>query len=800
MNANHPLRRARWIWPSYGPDVVGGAHHPHNVHAEFRYDFPLTSVPKRALFYITADQCYMLYVNGRYVARGPARGYQHRWPFDQLDLTEHLRRGHNWISVRVYNGGVSTYQYVHQSAAGLLCAGQWKGAAVLSGSGWLMRVSPAHRRHTAPLSRQTNFQEHVDARLDDQSWIRSARRPAGWQTSGAGRAFGAMPWADVESRGIPHLTSDVLTYRQTCTAAAGRCAKGFDDWPNITDGLRDENPRLRWKAALPGRAGRDGLTVTLPRTGPGRLAAVSMDLGKPGIGNLIVEADGAAGGEIVDLFCCEALNDDGSPVLAVKERSCETSLSCRLRLRKGKTVHEFFQMLGHRYVVAIARDTRRPIRLKLALRQTIYPFDIRGRFETDSQTINDIYRICVDTQRVCSLDAYVDTPWREQAQWWGDARVQAQNTFHISGDTRLLVRGIRSIAVQEVPNGLTYGHAPTKAHHCILPDFSIIWVLTIWDYYYQTGDVSLFVEQWPRIQRVLGYFAGEGLGRNGLLQYDDRYWLFLDWCDIHKEGTPTLLNLWYVYMLDRLADLSKAAGMSAERRRLTSLGREHKRRVVARLFDRRKGLFRDGLTPDGKPVNVHSIHNQTLAILCGLQAAHHSAMVGRRLLPYLEEKRVAGPLPSSYWVTYVYDAMRRLGYARQVVEHIQRNWEPMIPYGGTWEMFIGRIGQSTASHAWAAHPIYHLTGTIGGIVQADVAWRKVQFAPLLDVREVARARAVVPTPQGLVRANWQRRDGEVAVSLSLPKGISAHVTLPGRRPGVVTGQREWLVELPAGRR
>ena len=159
MNANHPLRRARWIWPSYGPDVVGGAHHPHNVYAQFRCGFSLRSIPQRAPFYITADQCYMLYVNGRYVSRGPARGYQHHWPFDQLDLTPYLRRGHNWISVRAYNAGVSTYQYVHQSAAGLLCAGQWKGAQVLSGPGSCASRPPIagipHRSAGKPTSRST---------------------------------------------------------------------------------------------------------------------------------------------------------------------------------------------------------------------------------------------------------------------------------------------------------------------------------------------------------------------------------------------------------------------------------------------------------------------------------------------------------------------------------------------------------------------------------------------------------------------------------------------------------------------
>src|SRR3972149_521002 len=110
--------------------------------------------------------------------------------------------------------------------------------------------------------------------------------------------------------------------------------------------------------------------------------------------------------------------------------------------------------------------------MQLRLRETVYPLKITGQFKSGDRVLNDIHRICVQTQKVCCLDSYVDTPWREQAQWWGDARVQAQNTVHLSGDMRLLARGIRSVGAQRTPNGLTYGHAPTIAHGCILPDFT----------------------------------------------------------------------------------------------------------------------------------------------------------------------------------------------------------------------------------------------------------------------------------------------------------------------------------------
>jgi len=788
MNPNHPLGGASWMWPE-------DYYRLHNSYAQFRHDFRLHRVPPKAPFYITADQCYMLYVNGRYVGRGPARGYQVSWPYDEYDLAPVLARGRNWISVLAYNAGISTFQYRHEACAGLLCAARWGKVAIHSGLDWLMRLSPGHRRDTDRLSMQLNFQEHVDARQDDRAWIHSARPPAGWPDIKRSRPFGGMPWHDLEPRGIPNLGSRILPYQRTCLAATGPCGKGFQDWRNLMHDYHEiEREHLRWRPAAGGRTAKDGLVITLPATGTGRLAAVSVDLGQLSLGTLLVEAAGAAGGETIDFLHCEALNDDGSPITNDLWHACGASMAERLHLRPGRTRYEFFQMIGHRYLVAIARDTRRPIRLKLAHRETLYPLAIKGRFASSDGVLNDIYRISVRTQQVCMADSYMDTPWREQAQWWGDASVQVQNTFHLADDARLLSRGIRQIAVQEVPNGLTYGHAPTIAHNCILPDFAIIWALTLWDHYWQTGDTALFVEQWPRLQRLLGYFEGEGRGASGLLRYDPRYWLFLDWCQIHKDGTPTLLNLWYLLMLQKMAVLAKAAGMAAESRRLGRLHAEQKRRVLAKLWDRRRGLFRDGLTPDGRPVPVHSIHTQTLAILCGLQPKHHATMIARRLWPHLRGRRVPGAAPSSGWITYVYGVMRERGYGADVVRHIRRRWAPMIPYGGTWETFDGRIGDGSTSHAWAAHPIHHLVQTLGGVVQSSPAWRRILFAPVLDMEGVDRASVAVPTPLGMVRSAWRRRGGRIAVSLSLPRGMTADVCLPDVKPVSVTGANRWTVD------
>jgi len=168
-------------------------------------------------------------------------------------------------------------------------------------------------------------------------------------------------------------------------------------------------------------------------------------------------------------------------------------------------------------------------------------------------------------------------------------------------------------------------------------------------------------------------------------------------------------------------------------------------------------------------------------------------MVEKLLLPYLDGRKIVGARPSSYWVTYVYSVMTDLGYGRNVAAHIRRMFGPMIPYGGTWETFEFTLGKGSTSHAWSAHSVYHLPGTVGGLRQAEPAWKRVIFAPVTDLPGVDHAATTVPTPHGLIRAQWQRGGTGLDVRLSLPRGVTADVQLPGMVAKIIKGRQRWTL-------
>ncbi len=779
-----PFTQARWIWADqYYWDL-------HNCFAQFRKSFTLAVVPKKAPLFITADQLYKLYVNGKFVSRGPARGFQATWPYDEVDIAEYLVRGKNVIAVRAYNGGTSSFQYIYQGVAGLLVGARFGKTLIVSDASWKCRRQAGVQRDTVQVSVQLGLQEHIDCRLEPINWAERSFDDSAWEPATSMANFGAMPWHSVSARGIPMLQEERVVPVVVLGTHAGRSAAGWRDARDVA--------KLAWCEPLEHTEGALPLPrFSVPATGKSGYFRVLLDFGRTVVGTPELTVNGGLGGEIIDLNYVETINAKTLRPDVVFPNSCRIAIGSRLICRKGETRHSFFHSYGFRYLSLTVRGSTKTLKVSVALDWMGYPLKPDnaqapvGALRTSDALLADIWRISAWTQQCCSLDAYVDTPWREQAQWWGDARVQGWNTFHLAGDARLFRRGIRQIAASTSPEGLTYGHAPTIAHSCILPDFSLIWILTLWDYYWQTGSLEPFVTHRERLDELLAYFSAKLDPKVNLLPYDKRYWLFLDWAPLHREGYSAVYNAWYLLALEAIAKLADAARdeQSAKTWRAQAA---RVREALSKLIDR-KGLLRDGLDWQRRPVAATSVHAQTLALFLKLRG--HSVEVALKdvLLPYVRTDESTAIKPSAYWITYVFSALAEQGYSEDVLACIRRRWEPMVAHGTTWEDWRPLRGHISHSHAWSAHPLFHTMQIVGGIRQTAAGWSRIRFAPFFTG---SFGGATVPTPLGAIRSDWKRTATGYHVELALPKGVSADVVLEGvKEAHAVTGTRHWDIPI-----
>ncbi len=753
------LRQAKWIWPKPGPwgyDIF-------NSYAQFRQSFELKEIPQTAPMYITADQSYRLYINGEFVGSGPARGFQRSWPYDEYDVAKYLKRGKNLIAVRVYSIGRSTFYYVHEGRAGLLFAlDLGKQGLQISNKETLCRRQKGCSQNTAPNSLQLENQEHIDLRIEDTNWFKPDFCEKNW-SDGVNNAdvFNVMPFYNLEAREIPNLAYKIIKMQTLIAEGAGKSLNNSFDVRNPRLLFEEEGMKHQTKIMKQ----QDFIEVKASKENEQR--SYLIDFGKVNVGYPIVKVEGAKGGELVDIVYSERYNEKDFEFVFAGSQTSRPAPINRFVCRAGDFSHEFFALKGFRYAMVRVRNNSADFKITMSMRWAAYPLAEKGKFVVSNENAQRIWEASKHTQKICSLDAYVDTPWREQAQWWGDARVQAWNTFFLANDARLLKRGIRIIAGQQVPNGLTYGLAPTFGHACILPDFSLIWICTLWDYYWQTGSLEPFKNHKKVADDIISYFENRTDAKTGLVSFDSRYWLFLDWTGVQREGQPAILNHWYLYALDKLVELAKLSGMNSEAKRYERIATNVRKSITTLLIDK-DGFAIDGILPDGSQSAHRTIQTQILSRMNKIKNHNFEGAKNEIILPYLRGELKLKATPSSYWVVYVLKTMMAEGYHKDVYNYILKNWEEMGKYGTTYEGFEGNKAKNTASrsHAWSAHPLFILPEILSGIKQEDVAWKKVSVKPNLleDEFEV-----VYPTPQGDIKV-WKTKSDKHA-KIEAPKGI-----------------------------
>ena len=79
----------------------------------------------------------------------------------------------------------------------------------------------------------------------------------------------------------------------------------------------------------------------------------------------------------------------------------------------------------------------------------------------------------------------------------------------------------------------------------------------------------------------------------------------------------------------------------------------------------KRGLLRDGLDWQRKPVAATSVHSQILALQLKLVGHDEQVSLSEILLPYIHGAEVDAVKPSAYWVTYIFSALSARGHGAE---------------------------------------------------------------------------------------------------------------------------------------
>ena len=515
-------------------------------------------------------------------------------------------------------------------------------------------------------------------------------------------------------------------------------------------------------------------------------AYVVVDFGQEVVGYPRIELEAPAG-TIVDMGTSELL-EEGAACASKRVRPYRNGVrnADRYITREGRQVFETFGMRGFRYMMLTFRRIQGPVWVHhVGVNFSTYPVAYRGAFECSDERLNKIWEVGRYTVQLCMHDAYEDCPWREQAQWWGDARVEALVNYYAFGDTKLMARGLRQIAQSQRADGLTQGMVPDGHRKQWLPSFSLIWVISLWEYVLYTGDKDLVHELYPNVQRLLSWFEQQ-VGDKGLLE-EVPGWIFTDWTDIDSGGEIAALNGLYVGALEAASGL--AWQLRDEASAAKYRGRANAVRTDANLYlwSEEKGVYTDGVGSDRI-----SQHVNVLAVLFDIAEEEKRDGIFRAIFDGNGEVVQIG---SPYFMFYALDALYRSGRSDQAMAIIRKRWGEMLDAGATawWEQFNPK---NSWCHGWSAGPTYFLSTEVLGVKPKAPAFRRFEVKP--HIGDLKWAKGVMPTVRGDIEVSWKRDEADEVgketfhLRVTIPKRCIAEIGVPRgdfEHPRILLGKK-----------
>ncbi|MES2310521.1 MAG: alpha-L-rhamnosidase C-terminal domain-containing protein [Verrucomicrobiota bacterium] len=150
------MNKTPWIWVNEGREAeINSKYIFENT---FQMDEPL--VPWT--LDITAESRYRLWVNGRWIADGPARSFPEKPFYDRFSDSSIFKKGQNHIRVEVTCWGVDTFQSLASRGGFWIVLCQKEKRILESDDTWRVCRAPTHIMNSPRISCQMGFEEHVN--------------------------------------------------------------------------------------------------------------------------------------------------------------------------------------------------------------------------------------------------------------------------------------------------------------------------------------------------------------------------------------------------------------------------------------------------------------------------------------------------------------------------------------------------------------------------------------------------------------------------------------------------------------
>ena len=441
-----------------------------------------------------------------------------------------------------------------------------------------------------------------------------------------------------------------------------------------------------------------------------------------------------------------------------------------LELQPGDSSYESFDMRTFRYLDLLAEGFIGQVKIsEIQVEEPIFLDENGSNIETSDPTIDAIFQASLRTAQLCGDELFVDNPEREHAQWMDGILYASSPGYYFFGE-RLAVKAAKAyqeIALTQQPDGQLAGYAPGAWFPRLpLQCHMALFVLGCHRHFMHTGDEDFARQMLEVILRMIAHWE-KYRTRDGLIA--DLHTVFVDWgSHIYSyarrsegpTGALTAMNAYYHGVLIRTVEMAKYLGQDKVASELRGIASEIRNSMIEHLYDRRIGLFRDGI---GEPL-AESNFSQTaniLAVLHGAAPEGEAKVIMTRAFTPSDLQMIPA---NAFFALHAGAALFESGCDELALSQLRR-FGRMIDEGPgtlweTWEPYASQCQSSGAA------PAYLFARYLAGIYPAEPGYRAIGIDP--HPADLDNLQATLSTPHGLINVRWTKTENGLDYRLDLP--------------------------------
>ncbi|MBR6680276.1 MAG: hypothetical protein IKL59_03340 [Clostridia bacterium] len=663
--------------------------------AEFK--LPFSYQKGKIVLKISAEYRYIAYVNGVFASNGQYPDVPWYKVYDEIDITHLALTGDNELRVYAFHMGLDgqvAYADIPCVAFEIYCDGER-----LCGSD---EHTLARRlaSYSAPdkTTRQLGYGFSYDFTAEQLPWNKAVVKETGYKE--VPRPV-AKTKVENEALGIVGAQGEFIKNGgNTAAEIVQNCWMRTVNFAAMTNSLaRDKYRDLNTPVTFVKKEG-DGVFIIL-------------DLGRNTVGFPRFKVSVK---ESCKAYLCwgEHLQD-----LRIRSYIGGRNFAYGLTLKAGENEFtEYFRRIGGRYM-GFYVETDEVTVFKVGMLADEYPLK-KPEKDFGDRFLNKIYETARRTMELCIHDHYEDCPWREQALYAGDSRIQMMFGYGAFAEYDMPRESIRMMALCSEDDGLIPMCAPSRLTFNITAG-SFPWITSLCDYVEHSGDATFFGEMLPYVESIMKTFEKHTTDQGIMLFGEPRYWNFHEWSDgltgplngkiwrdeyikPEPDGALTAYGLFattkLVEVLRRIGDTERAEKYNNYRKRLTD--------GIAAFYDEKKGLYRSY-------IDREQYHNYTNAIILASGVVTDKKCI-ENICAALKDPQKHGVIEMNLaYYSFKYDVLIKydengLDFA---INEICDIFGGMLLEGSTsfWETTKGELDFNNAGslcHGWSAVACYVL--------------------------------------------------------------------------------------------